>query len=347
QYIKIRNNFTQFKNDYNIDIKTITENYDRIRKELDEVIDSLNNKKGIKEENRKPEPVVISTHDLILEYRAQLPELKVGEKVLAKWSDDNWYYRSTVEKKIDSKEPSEENFLYKIKDSASDHEEIYREDIIRFKDNKENFNIGDFVVAEHPDFAQSFAPGQIIGIRSDCLIVEFYDSIEHRVETDTTYKIPSFKYQLDIDSIIKAERQWIGHKCVFRSSKKKRYETGEILGRLGNRKKFKILSDKGEEEIINIIHIFGNFTRKRPIRKDDFVLAPLDEYFFPGKVETCNENKENQIEVVFADKKRNDNVKAENCFWLSKEYYDDFVLFYESKETGTNKIPTVDASDFN
>ncbi|RNA03992.1 von Willebrand factor A domain-containing 3B, partial [Brachionus plicatilis] len=146
-----------------------------------------------------------------------------------------------------------------------------------------------------------------------------------------------------IDSIIKAERQLIGQKCVFRSSKKKRYETGEILGRVGNRKKFKILSDKGEEEIINIIHIFGAFTRKRPIRKDDFVLAPLDGYFFPGKVKTCNGK---QI-VVFADEKRNDNVKVQDCFWLSKEYYDDVVLFYESKETGTNKIPTVDASDFN
>ncbi|RNA42166.1 von Willebrand factor A domain-containing 3B isoform X1 [Brachionus plicatilis] len=265
--------------------------------ETDNLKKSLNNKEEKYGKNKKSKPVVKST---VLEYRAQLPELQVGEKVLAKWSDDNWYYQSIVENKIDFKESLKVNYLYTIKNSASDHEEIYREDIIGFNDSNKNFSIGDFVVAERPDFAQSFTPGQIVGICSDYLIVKFYDSIEHQVERDSIYKIPLFKYQLDIDSIIEAERQWIGQKCVFRNSRTKLYETGQILSRVGNGKRFKVLSDKGEEEIINIIHIFGDFTRKRPIREDDFVLAPVNDHFFPGKVK---EYKGNQIEVVFEDQK--------------------------------------------
>ncbi|RMZ93526.1 hypothetical protein BpHYR1_048152, partial [Brachionus plicatilis] len=43
----------------------------------------------------KPEPE-LTEKEKILKLRSELPEIKVGEEVLAKWPDDGWYYRSIV-----------------------------------------------------------------------------------------------------------------------------------------------------------------------------------------------------------------------------------------------------------
>ncbi len=52
-----------------------------------------------------------------------LPELREGEEVLARWPDDGWYYRSIVKKRLNENK-------YELEDSLKDTEIVNREDII-------------------------------------------------------------------------------------------------------------------------------------------------------------------------------------------------------------------------
>lgn len=76
-----------------------------------------------------------SIDEKILRLRAELPELKRGEEVLAKWPDDGWYYRSIVKDYLGS-------YKYQVEDSLRDIEQIYREDIIsELNDTSDTFEV--------------------------------------------------------------------------------------------------------------------------------------------------------------------------------------------------------------
>lgn len=80
----------------------------------------------------------LSEKDRILNLRHELPELSMGEEVLAKWPDDCWYYRSIVKEKLP-------DCQYKIEDSLRDVELIYREDIIsEISDSNDSFEVGGY-----------------------------------------------------------------------------------------------------------------------------------------------------------------------------------------------------------
>ena len=62
-----------------------------------------------------------------LEMRKSLPPLHVGEEVLARWSDEGWYYRGTVKQSCG-------DGSYFVEDSVGDLEKIWREDILTDSD---------------------------------------------------------------------------------------------------------------------------------------------------------------------------------------------------------------------
>lgn len=279
-YKKIREDLLNFKKSHDIFEKKITKNCVKIHEELDLL------KKLLDKDDKSTDETFSDDQNF------EFQELEIGEKVLAKWPDDNWYYECVV---IDKK-----GDFYTLKDNVSDMEDIRREDIVSLRDKDYSFSIGDCVIAEHPSFTKSFAPGEIVRLHDDHFIIKFYDSIECCADKYQIFKIPKFKYQTDINSIIQSEREWIGQKVVFRNSKKKIFEFGRVLSRLGNEKALKIISDQGEEIVQKFIHIFGLKTRKRAIKEDDFVLAPFEDYFLPAKVNTCNRNL---LKVVFVNGK--------------------------------------------
>ena len=64
------------------------------------------------------------------------PKIKVGDRVLAKWLDDYWYYKSEIVQVInDSK--------FKIKDSISNTQHTDRLDIIKLENKNEYFEKND------------------------------------------------------------------------------------------------------------------------------------------------------------------------------------------------------------
>jgi hypothetical protein len=71
----------------------------------------------------------------LLKLRSDLPKLRIGEEVLAKWPDDGWYYRSIVKDDLG-------NNKYQVEDSLRDMEQIYREDIIsEIHDSSDYFEV--------------------------------------------------------------------------------------------------------------------------------------------------------------------------------------------------------------
>ena len=63
------------------------------------------------------------TPPFILELRKLLPKLVDGEEVLARWSDEGWYYRGTIRQEVG-------DGSYFVEDAVGDLEKIWREDII-------------------------------------------------------------------------------------------------------------------------------------------------------------------------------------------------------------------------
>lgn len=64
----------------------------------------------------------------LLELRQKLPHVPEGDEVLARWSDEGWYYRGIV--RHDCSDGS-----YLVEDSIGDLEKIWREDIIADSDD--------------------------------------------------------------------------------------------------------------------------------------------------------------------------------------------------------------------
>ena len=74
---------------------------------------------------------VDATAPFLLGMRQSLAALPDGEEVLARWSDEGWYYRGIV--RHDCGDHS-----YLVEDSVGDLERIWREDIIADMDDADN-----------------------------------------------------------------------------------------------------------------------------------------------------------------------------------------------------------------
>jgi hypothetical protein len=63
----------------------------------------------------------------LLKLRKDLPELKIGDEVLAKFPANGWYYRSSVKDYLG-------DYKYKINTGLNESVEVFREDIIKLND---------------------------------------------------------------------------------------------------------------------------------------------------------------------------------------------------------------------
>jgi hypothetical protein len=164
------------------------------------------------------QPKTESEDDDLLKLRKDLPKLTNSEKVLAKWPDDGWYYSSTVKESLG-------NHKYRVEDDLGDREDIYREDIIKTS----AFQVTDKVVAMHPQYRSSYAPGEIVSLvpkDRTKLIVKFYDSSEWSVSRSKVFKLPAIKFTQDVDDINKLEESWLGQTVVARNDNSKVYQSG-------------------------------------------------------------------------------------------------------------------------
>ncbi len=230
----------------------------------------------------------------ILKLRKRLPALKAGEEVLAKWEDDGWYYRSIVKESLG-------NHLYKVEDSLKDDEKIYREDIVsEIDDSTYSFKVGDTVVGLHPDYDSSYAPGQVEKISNDQnkILIKFYDFVEAALIRQEVFKLPTLKFQIDVDTIIRLEEKWVGEVVIARNNFTNVYELGTVKSRVGKARQYVVEWSSGKESIQNANHIFGQYTRRPELLVNDYILAPRETIFLPGRVMG---RKNNRLKVKFLD----------------------------------------------
>ena len=239
--------------------------------------------------------VEVSLNEMLIALRQSLSRLKVGEEILAKWPDDGWYYRSVITEYLG-------DARYRIEDSINDSEVLYREDIISEKNDViESIEVGDAVIALHPHYEESYAPGEVVQVANDMekMMVRFYDYEEAIVLRRNAYKLNKMKFELDVTMINQLEKKQVGKTVVARNMFSNVYELGKIVDRLGNiGRKYLIEWSSGKRSQTNSNHIFGTDTRKPEIIVNDYILAPKQTIYLPGRV---LDKRGDQLKVKFVD----------------------------------------------
>lgn len=143
------------------------------------------------------------------------------------------------------------------------------------------------MIALHPDYELSYAPGQVVKLGNDMtrVLVKFYDFVEQVVPRDQVYKLNKSKFQSDVNEIIILERELVGKTVVARNNLSHVYELGKIVSQNGNvGSQYVIEWANGKQSIQNANHIFGHNATRTKIKANDYVIAPLETVFMPGKV---------------------------------------------------------------
>jgi len=144
-------------------------------------------------------------------------------------------------------------------------------------------------VALHPYYEFSYAPGQIVQVSNDMekIMVRFYDYVEEVVVRRDAYRLNHLKYQADVESV------------VARNTFSNVYEVGRIVKRVGDiGRQYVVEWSNGKQSLQNSNHIFGSDTRRASIIKNDFVLAPKEAIYLPGRVV---DKRKDQLKVKFVD----------------------------------------------
>jgi len=106
---------------------------------------------------------------------------------------------------------------YLVKDSTGYMEQKHREDIIADADDDGSFDAARsyHVVAQHPDYEHSYAPGKAtISVKSSDVQVKFYDGRCCSVSRDEVFPISREKYRADVEYIRLKEEEMVGQVVV-------------------------------------------------------------------------------------------------------------------------------------
>ncbi|XP_046854173.1 von Willebrand factor A domain-containing protein 3B-like isoform X2 [Xenia sp. Carnegie-2017] len=242
--------------------------------------------------------------------------LQKGEEVLARWSDDGWYYRGTVH------EDKGGNYL--VEDSVGNMEEISREDIITDDDDSPNsLKVNDAVIALHPSFSFSYAPGIIVDVKDQLLYnVRFYDGRENIIPREELYLIAPEKFSFDVDYIVRREESLVGKAVVARNDGDGLFYLGNVCSRVGNGRQYVVQWPDWSSQVQSSSMIFGAHTKRHQLAEGDKVLALNDTAKGLYKPGIITGGTEKSLTVKFTGQEKTFQVDPLQCFWLSNDYYE-------------------------
>ncbi|CAH1267973.1 VWA3A [Branchiostoma lanceolatum] len=274
--------------------------------------------------SRKP-PEVVPEKAAVA--RHSLPKLGPGQEVLARWSDEGWYYRGTVKQALGDDS-------YYIEDSVGDMERIFREDIITDEDDANNIiQSGDPIIGLHPSYSFSYAPGVVLEVLPDLwTVVRYYDGAEAKVPREEVYKMVTEKFEKDVAYILQCEDSWVGHAVVARDDNDGAYHLGTVKERVGNGRQYIVQWADETMQVQSSSCIFGAFTKRHALALGDRVLAvadPMALVYLPGWITGTNGQK---LVVKFCNGTTSAHINPRQCFWLSQEYFDIAVSFWKTKQ---------------
>nr|KAG5692189.1 hypothetical protein BaRGS_008735 [Batillaria attramentaria] len=153
---------------------------------LEERLDEKKQQSGQEEEGADEESEEPLVTPRLMRLRRTLPALQAAEEVLARFRDDGWYYRGTVQQNLG-------DCSYIVEDATGYIERIWREDIISdYDDNAPPLKEDDRVVALHPCHTASYAPGCVCSVDEvrQTAEVQFYDGHKGDVPRVEVYRLP-------------------------------------------------------------------------------------------------------------------------------------------------------------
>ena len=139
--------------------------------------------------------------------------------------------------------------------------------------------VGSTVVALHPDYAYSYAPGHVTTIHNTVIpglhySVQLYNGSTTILPRQEVYNLPPDKYQSSIDYLNSREKAWIGQRVIARDDSDGLYypATVEDLQTKGPGQ-YSIRWERGGEQQQSAFHMFGALTKRRELRIGDYVIA--------------------------------------------------------------------------
>ena len=86
------------------------------------------------------------------------------------------------------------------------------------------------MVALHPDYPYSYAPGTITGTAESgrSFTVETYDGCQSLLPREELYRLSQSKHQSDVEGITERERKWVGQAVIARQDKDGLYYPGQF-----------------------------------------------------------------------------------------------------------------------
>ncbi|XP_053399883.1 uncharacterized protein LOC123557586 isoform X2 [Mercenaria mercenaria] len=245
--------------------------------------------------------------------------VKCNEEVLARWSDDGWYYFGMVTEVDDGS--------VKVLDATGHEEWIKQEDILLSEENQnDTIKQYDKVIALHPRYVYSYAPATVLNVCNFGYHVKFYDDTERRLPGSEVYKISPRKYT-EVVKYIKDQELKTSGRVLARDDVSGLYrhfvaetpdhQTQQIVLKLPNNR------DKNQMAI----HVFPQNGRKRKFDRNwKYVIGPLDPsctMYLPAEI-VCRR----PLRLMFCNGKKNDHVKLKQCFYISEDYYKNATRYF-------------------
>lgn len=303
-------------------VKELTEEQAELKKKLEEEENS---------EEPEEEPPIVTPR--MLQLRRNLPPLQTAEEVLARFSDDGWYYRGTIRQNVG-------DLSYIVEDATGHIERIWREDIISdYDDNAPPVKVDDRVVAQHPQHSGSYAPGSVLSFDDilQMVTVRFYDGQEGAVPRAEVYRLAREKYNHDVLHIQQRQQSMMGLSVVARDDNSGEYFPGQIVEVKDRGQSYVVRWSDGSRSEQLPVHIFSAMTHRPWLLVGDRVLAmanPDQVVFLPGQIVGAQDGN---MVVRFCDGQVRDDVCPLFSYWLPSGYFEEASYFWKINQPSFGK----------
>ena len=138
--------------------------------------------------------------------------------------------------------------------------------------------VGSTVVALHPDYTSSYAPGHVTAIHTTAdpvlhYTVQLYDGSSCFLPRHEVYNLPPNKHKSDVEYLRSREKAWLGQKVIARSERNGFYYHATVE-RLGEEPGHYLVHwPNGDTQEQEVTHMFGPLTKRRELRIGDYVIA--------------------------------------------------------------------------
>ncbi|XP_065182104.1 von Willebrand factor A domain-containing protein 3B-like isoform X3 [Sycon ciliatum] len=259
----------------------------------------------------------------VLERRAPPRVLAAGEEVIARSGNDGWFFPGIVQ-------DLQRDGTYLVANGCGLLEAVARQHILSDQDDCANeLNLGDPVLALHPSFVNSYAPGYVQKLKTDGkLKVEFYDGKVGRVERHDVYLI-SPEVFIEVSMYIRQqEASFVGAHVVARYNQDAFYYPGLVMSQQGASHTYAVqFTQSGVLHTQMVQHVFSRRTPQPAISLGCRVLAPLLadlSVYLPGWV---SGEKGNLLTISFINGEQRRAIPCVECYWMSTLYYNQAIQF--------------------